>query len=152
MKAVRIAALTIVSVIVLLSIFGSVLPGCDYSRQDRQSISSGASREHWLGTDALGRDRLIRVLHGTRISMSLAPAAATVSLLLGIAFGAVPGFVGGASERLAKRLIDLLLSAPWLFLLLIVRASLPLNLSPTASATVTFAMPGLLGRVCRRGS
>ena len=70
-------------------------------------------------------------------------AAATVSLLLGIAFGS--GFVGGASERLAKRLIDLLLSVPWLFLVAEFPASLPLNLSPTASATVTFAMLGLLG-------
>lgn len=145
MKAVRIAALAIATLIAVLSTVGSVLPQFDYGRQDRRNTSSGASREHWLGTDALGRDRLARVLHGTRVSLSLAPAAAALSLLIAMGLGAVPGFIGGASEGSAKKIINLMLSVPWLFLLLIIRALLPLNTSPMASATITFAMLGLLG-------
>lgn len=145
MRAVRTVALAIASFIALVSLGGSLLPRFDYSRQDREHFSVGPSRDHWLGTDAVGRDRWARLLHGTRVSLSLAPAAAGLSLLLAFVAGAVPGFAGGADERVAKMIIDLVLSVPWLFLLPMVRAMLPLNTSPAASATITFLMLGLLG-------
>src|SRR3974377_818059 len=127
MKAVRVAALAVAPLIALLSVLGSVLPQFDYCRQDRRNFSVGPSPEHWLGTDALGRDRLARLLHGTRLSLTLAPAAAALSMMLAFLFGAVPGFAGGVGERTAKVLIDLMLSLPWLFLLLLMRAVFPLN-------------------------
>ncbi len=130
MKSLRRAALVLASVIALLSVVGSVLPGFDYSRQDREHFSSGPSAMHWLGTDSLGRDRLARLMHGTRVSLTLAPAAAGLSMLLAFVFGAMPGFRGGVAERAAKTAIDLMLSIPWLFLLLMVRAMLPLNTTP----------------------
>jgi len=145
MKAVRATALAIGSFIALASFVGSMSPRFDYRRQDRDRISDGPSRDHWLGTDALGRDRLARLLHGTRVSLVLAPVAAGLSLMLALVLGAAPGFVGGVSERAAKFVIDLMLSVPWLFLLLMVRAMLPLNCSPTTSAVITFLMLGLLG-------
>jgi ABC-type dipeptide/oligopeptide/nickel transport system permease subunit len=137
--------LTIAALIALISLGGSLLPRFDYVRQDREHFSAGPSPEHWMGTDALGRDRLARLLHGTQVSLSLAPVAAGLSLLLAFTFGAAPGFVGGLSERVAKTVIDLMLAVPWLFLLLMVRALLPLNTSPASSATITFLMLGLLG-------
>jgi peptide/nickel transport system permease protein len=145
MKAARTIAFTVATLIALLCFAGSVLPRFDYSRQDRANISSPPSSLHWLGTDTLGRDRLARLLHGARISLSLAPAAAGLSVLLAFVIGGYPGFAGGAVERAAKAIIDLVLSMPWLFLLLIVRAAIPLNTSPAASATITFLMLGLLG-------
>jgi peptide/nickel transport system permease protein len=145
MKVLRRGAMTMVSLIALLSMVGSLFPRFDYVHQDRRQFSAGPSVEHWMGTDALGRDRLSRVLHGTRVSLSLAPAAAAISLLLAFMFGAVPGFAGGFGERAAKAVIDLMLSMPWLLLLLIVRSLLPLNTSPMASATITFLVLGLLG-------
>lgn len=145
MKAMRTAALAVVFLLAAVSVGGSLLPRFDYVRQDRQSIGAGPSRQYWLGTDALGRDRFARLVHGTRISLMLAPAAAALSTLLALAIGAAPGLLGSSSERAAKILIDLVLSIPWLFLLLIVRALLPLNLSPRASVTTTFLMLGMLG-------
>jgi ABC-type dipeptide/oligopeptide/nickel transport system permease subunit len=144
-KRVRLAALLIVSLLAMVSIGGSLLERVDYMRQDRQSISVSPSRQHWLGTDPLGRDRFARLLYGTRVSLLLAPAAAALSTLLALVLGAAPGFLGNLCERVAKVLIDLMLSIPWLFLLLIVRAMLPLNLSPGYSAAATFLMLGLLG-------
>lgn len=108
-------------------------------------FSEGPSHEHWLGTDAVGRDRLARLLQGTRVSLLLAPAAAGLSVFLACIVGAVSGFAGGITERLAKSVIDLALSLPFFFLLLMVRAVLPLNTSPGASAAITFLMLGLLG-------
>ena len=103
------------------------------------------SQDHWLGTDAVGRDRLARLLHGTRVSLSLAPAAAALSYCLAFVVGGCAGLCRWNRERVAKTIIDLVLSIPWLFLLLMVRAMLPLNTSPAASATITFLMLGLLG-------
>jgi len=145
MKALRTAALVVVTVIAIASFGGSLSPAFDAARQDRDHVSAGPSADHWLGTDALGRDRLARLLHATRLSLVLAPAAAALSVLLALFFGAVPGFLGGTSERAAKAVVDVMLSVPWLFLLLMVRAALPLNCSPAVSATITFLMLGLLG-------
>jgi len=145
MKRIRVAAATLACTLVLISVAGSFLPRFDYSWQDREHVNASPSPRHWLGTDDLGRDRFARLLHGSRISILLAPAAAAVSMLLAFVIGAVPGFAGGFAERAAKTAIDLVLSIPWLFLLLMVRATLPLNTSPAASVTITFLVLGLLG-------
>ena len=145
MRAARAAALVVGSLIALASFSGSLSSSFDYSRQDRDQFSAAPSQDHWLGTDALGRDRLARLLHGTRVSLTLAPMAAGMSVLLALVVGVPPGFLGGMSERAAKFVIDLMLSIPWLFLLLLARALLPLNTSPASSALLTFMMLGMLG-------
>ena len=145
MNALRLPATALATILVVASLGGSFLSRFDYSVQDREQVNAGPSSKHWLGTDDLGRDRFARLLHGTRVSMLLAPAAAAVSVLLALTTGAAPGFVGGFSERAAKTAIDLFLSIPWLFLLLTVRAMLPLNTSPAVSVTITFLMLGVLG-------
>jgi ABC-type dipeptide/oligopeptide/nickel transport system permease subunit len=145
MKALRLAATVVAAILVLASIGGSFLSTFDYTFQYREQVNAGPSSKHWLGTDDLGRDRLARLLHGTRVSMLLASAAAAVSVLLALTIGAAPGFFGGFSERTAKTAIDLFLSIPWLFLLLTVRAMLPLNTSPAVSVAITFLLLGVLG-------
>jgi peptide/nickel transport system permease protein len=144
-KALRLAATALAAILVFAGVGGSFLSRFDYSVQDREHVNAAASSQHWLGTDDLGRDRLARLLRGTRVSLLLAPAAAAVSVLLALAIGAAPGFLGGFSERAAKTAIDLFLSIPWLFLLLTVRAMLPLNTSPAVSVTFTFLLLGVLG-------
>jgi len=145
MKTLRRAAMLVIAAIALSSGVGGLLPRFDYARQDRNQIDAAASSAHWLGTDTLGRDRFARLLHGTRLSLLLAPAAAALSMLLALAVGAASGLAGGLPERAAKACIDLVLSIPWLFLLLMVRAMLPLNTSPALSAVVTFMVMGVLG-------
>jgi len=145
MKTARLVAVLVIAAIALGSVVGGFLPRFDYARQDRDQIDAGPSSAHWLGTDSLGRDRFARLLHGTRVSLLLAPAAAALSMLLALAVGAASGLAGGFAERSAKATIDLVLSIPWLFLLLMVRALLPLNTSPALSAVVTFTVLGVLG-------
>jgi peptide/nickel transport system permease protein len=136
--------------IILLVIFGVLLAAdmvapVSYHRQFRDEPAAAPSRAHLLGTDAVGRDRLSRLLYGGRISIVLAPAAALVSLGLALAVALPAALLGGVWERAAATTIDLVLSLPWLFLLLAVRAMLPLNASPAVSAIVIFALLGLLG-------
>jgi ABC-type dipeptide/oligopeptide/nickel transport system permease subunit len=145
MNTLRRAAVLVIVAVALCSGVGGFLPRFDYARQDRNQIDAAASSAHWLGTDALGRDRFARLMHGTRLSLLLAPAAAALSMLLALAVGAASGLAGGIVERTAKAAIDLVLSIPWLFLLLMVRAMLPLNTSPVLSGVVTFMVLGALG-------
>ncbi len=116
-----------------------------YDEQSREDIAAPPSRRHLLGTDAVGRDRLSRLLYGGRLSIVLAPAAAVLSLGIALAAGVSAAVAGGWWERAILYLIDLVLSLPWLFLLLAVRAMLPLNTSPGVSLAVVFGLLGLLG-------
>jgi ABC-type dipeptide/oligopeptide/nickel transport system permease subunit len=75
----------------------------------------------------------------------LAPAAALLSTLMAALLGGLAGYLGGAWSRAAMAVTDLFLSLPWLFLLITVRALMPLNVSPLVSVLVTFLILGLLG-------
>lgn len=116
-----------------------------YAHQFRDEPDAAPSSQHLLGTDDLGRDRFARVLYGTRVSLLLAPAAALLSSLLAVLIGGAAGFLGGWVERLVMAATDLFLSLPWLFLLITVRALLPLNVSPITSVAITFVLLGCLG-------
>ena len=128
-----------------VSLASDWLAPAGYAKQYREAAGAPPSREHWLGTDEIGRDRLARVLYGTRISLLLAPAAALLSTLMAALVGGLAGYLGGAWAKGAMAITDLFLSLPWLFLLITVRALMPLNVSPLASVLVTFLMLGLLG-------
>ncbi len=116
-----------------------------YDQQFRDFPSASPSKQFPLGTDDLGRDRLSRLIYGTRVSLLLATAAALLSCLAAAALGGVAGLAGGITDKIVVGTADLFLSLPWLFLLLMVRAFLPLNVSPAISVTITFLLLGALG-------
>lgn len=145
MNAWRKVACVILLLVVGFSLAANWLAPAGYAKQYREAIGAPPSRQHWLGTDDIGRDRFARVLYGTRISLLLAPAAALLSTLMAALVGGLAGYLGGAWGRAAMAVNDLFLSLPWLFLLITVRALMPLNVSPLVSVTVTFLMLGLLG-------
>jgi oligopeptide transport system permease protein len=75
---------------------------------------------HWLGTDAKGRDVLARVVWGSRVSLQVAVAAALVSLVIGVVWGSVAGWLGGWVDALLMRIVDVLYSIPFLFVVIFV--------------------------------
>ena len=145
MRRIRQLAWLLLGVVALSSLGAGLWAPADYAMQFREAPNSPPSHEHLLGTDDLGRDRFSRVLYGTRISLLMAPLAALLSTLLATLVGGVAGYLGGWCERAAMGATDLFLSMPWLFLLLAVRAMLPLNVAPTTSVAVTFLLLGVLG-------
>jgi peptide/nickel transport system permease protein len=145
MKAARTVTCVVVLVVCTFSLAANWLAPSGYAKQFRDAPSAPPSRQHFLGTDDIGRDRFARVLYGTRISLLLAPAAALVSTMLAALFGGLAGYLGGTWLRVARGFTDLFLSLPWLFLLITVRALLPLNVSPLVSVLITFLILGLLG-------
>ena len=146
MKRIRQFACVLLLAIAVASLAAEILAPADYATQFRDELPNAApTKQHWLGTDDLGRDRFSRILYGTRVSLLLAPTAALLSTFLAALIGTLAGYLGGLWEKLAMAGADLFLSLPWLFLLLMVRAMLPLNVSAFTSVTVTFLLLGLLG-------
>jgi ABC-type dipeptide/oligopeptide/nickel transport system permease subunit len=145
MKFWRNLACVVLLLVLTASMAANWIAPAGYAKQYRDVADAAPSRTHWLGTDDIGRDRFARVLYGTRISLLLAPAAALLSTLMAALIGGLAGYLGGIWARMAMAATDLFMSLPWLFLLIIARALMPLNVSPVVSVLVTFLLLGLLG-------
>ena len=145
MKPLQKVAAGILCAIFLTMVLTAIFVPVHYARQFRDIPNAGPSTAHPLGTDALGRDALSRLLYGTRVSLLLAPAAALLSTLIAALLGSAAGLLGGWFERIVLAVTDLSLALPWLFLLLLVRAMLPLDVPPLVSVVIAFLMMGLLG-------
>lgn len=108
--------------------------------------------EHWLGTDALGRDLLARIVHGARISLLVGVLAEAVALFLGLLVGSLAGYYGGRVDEMLMRLADIFFSLPAPLLALAVVAALPepesvpfLRLLPDPSLVLVFLVLGFIG-------
>ena len=145
MRWIRAAAILFMLAVGGACLLSNFIAPASYAHQFREEPNSPPSHQHPLGTDDLGRDRFSRVLYGTRVSLLLAPAAALLSSLLAAVIGGGAGFAGGWVQKCVMAITDLFLSLPWLFLLITVRAILPLNVPPVLSVTITFALLGCLG-------
>jgi len=98
-----------------------------------------------LGTDEFGRDVFSRVLIGARISLLMAISAVCLTLALGVVLGSLAGYHGGAVDAIVSGATELVLALPWLYLLLAVRAALPLSLTPTEAFVIIMALLGAIG-------
>jgi peptide/nickel transport system permease protein len=145
MRRTRRLGVTLLGVLFATALLADLVAPARYDEQFRDHPNARPCRRFPLGTDELGRDRLSRLLHGARVSLALAPAAAVIATLLAGVIGLGAALRGGIVERAVLAGADLFQSLPWFFLLLTARALLPLNVTPLASLAVTFAMLSLLG-------
>jgi ABC-type dipeptide/oligopeptide/nickel transport system permease subunit len=155
-RAAKILAFAALATVMIAGVFASRIAPAGYEVQDRENIATPPSAHNLLGTDSLGRDRFSRLVYAVRITVVFAPAAALLATALAGLLGGIAGFFGGFADRLITALTDLFLALPWIFLLLLVRSLLPLNIDPIQSVAITFAMLGLLGwatsaRIVRNG-
>lgn len=117
----------------------------NYATQDRAEAASSVSRSHPAGTDDLGRDRLVRLAAALLLSMAGAVAAGAVATALSLVLGVSAAFCAPWVGRSVLYLADLSLTLPWIFLLMLLRSALPLQMAPLHSAAFTFALLALLG-------
>jgi peptide/nickel transport system permease protein len=102
--------LFILAVFVFLAIFAPLLTSNDGTQQDLSSAFQSPSAHHWLGTDDLGRDILTRIMYGGRYTLSIGVIAVAIATLIGVPFGLISGYLGGATDMIIPRITDILLS------------------------------------------
>ncbi|HET9329181.1 MAG TPA: ABC transporter permease subunit [Steroidobacteraceae bacterium] len=128
-------ALALLAGIALLSLVGPLASPWAFDSLDWRHLAQppGTTAAHWFGTDRLGRDLYVRTLYGLRLSLLLSLLASAVSLAIGLAWGAVAGYAGGRTDGWMMRVVDVLYSLPYLFIVIILttlcaRGSLPVLL------------------------
>jgi oligopeptide transport system permease protein len=114
-------ALTLLAVVALAAIIAPSLSPWASDSLDWRHLAAppGLAHGHWLGTDRLGRDLLVRTLYGLRLSLLLAVLASAASLLIGVLWGALAALAGGRIDGAMMRFVDVLYSLPYLFVVII---------------------------------
>ena len=125
-----VGGLAVICIIVLAAVLADVIAPHEPSRQYRDHLltppvwQEGGSAQFLLGTDAVGRDILSRIIHGARFSLVIGLIVVTLSLSVGIGLGLVAGFFRGWLETMIMRLMDIILALPSLLLAIVIVAIL----------------------------
>ncbi len=118
-RAAVVAAIILI-VLSALAIFAPWIPGLqDPTAQNLALGATGPSGAHWFGTDELGRDTFVRTIYGGRISLLVGLIGTLVSLLIGVTYGAISGYLGGKVDEAMMRFVDILYSLPYIFLVIL---------------------------------
>jgi oligopeptide transport system permease protein len=119
-RAARASAMVLL-VLTLLVLFGPWLSPHDYDATNWDAISVPPTLEqmHVFGTDPLGRDLFVRTLTGGRVSLLVGVLATLVSLVIGVAWGATAGYLGGRADHLMMRIVDILYAMPFMFFVIL---------------------------------
>ena len=136
--------LGIVVFLVLISIFADFL--FDYNtvviKQNTAIRLQTPSAAHWLGTDEFGRDILARLVHGSRVSLSVGVVAVSIALLIGGSLGAIAGFYGGKIDNVIMRIMDIFLAVPSLLLSITIVSALGPSIFNLMLAIAISSVPG----------
>jgi peptide/nickel transport system permease protein len=118
----------LVALFVLTAIFAPLIAPYDPREQDLSLIADGCcpgpSADHWFGVDPLGRDEFSRVVYGARFSLLIGVVAVTVGVSIGLLLGSVSGFLGGWTDTLVMRGMDIMLAIPGLLMAIGIAAML----------------------------
>ena len=117
------------AVIALLAITGPWLTPHAYhvTDFDGRLLTPTLEELHLFGTDDLGRDLFVRTMHGTRVTLLVAVVASLVSLVIGVAWGAIAGYAGGKVDALMMRIVDALYALPFIFLVILLMVAFERN-------------------------
>jgi oligopeptide transport system permease protein len=126
-----VVSMVLLALIALMALFAPLLSPYAFSDIDYDVISCApdwwpadkltcrAGGLHWFGTDIVGRDLFVRTLYGARVSLAVGIVATFVSLLIGVLYGAASGFIGGRTDAIMMRIVDILYSLPFIFFVII---------------------------------
>lgn len=128
-----VAGLIVIVGLIGIALFADWISPYEPTDLDLFNINGAPSAQHWMGTDELGRDELSRVIHATRVSLSVGLAAMGISVIVGTFVGALAGHFGGWIDNLLMRFVDVMLSFPTIFLLIIMAA----RFRPTVVGMIT---------------
>jgi oligopeptide transport system permease protein len=138
-----VVSLYVVAILVLLAAFGPVLwvHRVDTIFRSEVAIAPTFENLHLLGTDTEGRDMVARTLFGLRISLLVGVAATIVALTIGVTWGAIAGFIGGAADEAMMRVVDVLYAIPFIFFVIVLMTVVQTD-SPLANLMLIFMAIG----------
>jgi len=113
--------------------------GLDGTAQDVVLGAAPPSRAHWMGTDVLGRDLLVRTMDGGRIAIAIGLLSAVVALAIGVAWGAIAAWRGGATDEVMMRVVDVMYALPSTLFVIVIMA--------VVNTRSIFALFALLGAI-----
>jgi len=116
-----VASMILLAIIALMAVFAPLLSAHPYDEiyWDRIQAPPDFSAGFWFGTDGNGRDLFIRTLYGARVSLAVGLLATTVSLVIGVTYGATAGYLGGRIDNLMMRIVDVMYSLPFMFFVIL---------------------------------
>jgi oligopeptide transport system permease protein len=126
-----VAGLAVLGIIMLLACFGQYLTphAIDEVFWDRISAPPDIDAGFYFGTDANGRDLFARTLEGARVSLLVGVSASLISLVIGVAYGATAGYLGGKTDNVMMRIVDILYSLPFVFFVILLTVYVGRSLS-----------------------
>lgn len=127
--------------VVVLSLLAPLIAPYSPTDLDVKSIAKPPSASHIFGTDHMGRDIFSRILYGGRYSLALGVCSSLLGALIGIVFGCVAGYFGGATETLIMRLMDVLSALPSLLLCILLSSALGKGFFNTVLALTIGSIP-----------
>lgn len=137
------AGLIILIIIIMAAFFAGII--FDYEnvviKPDYSNVLQWPGKNHWLGTDEMGRDVLARIVHGARLSLKIALVSTLLSLTSGGILGAVSGYYGGKVDNVIMRIMDIFLAIPNMLLAITIVAALGTNMFNLMLAIAVSDMP-----------
>jgi len=134
----------ILIVLVLSAVFAPSLSPYGLDDMDYSAVNQAPSAKHWLGTDQLGRDYMTRMLYGGRISLQVGLFAVLISVVLGSIVGGISGFYGGIVDNICMRIVEIVMSFPFLPIAITVSAVVGARLPAEYKMYITMMVIGLL--------
>jgi len=131
----------IILIFLFMAIVGPYLCTQDPLKIDLRNRYQNQSREHWLGTDNLGRDTLTRLVYGARITLLVSFVSVFVGTIVGLILGVIAGYYGGRVDTIIMRITDILLAFPGLLLAIAIVAILGSGIINTMIAIAFYSVP-----------
>lgn len=131
----------IILIFLFMAIAGPYLCTQDPLKIDLRNRYQNPSREHWLGTDSLGRDTLTRLVYGARITLLISFVSVFSGTIVGLILGVIAGYYGGRVDTIIMRITDILLAFPGLLLAIAVVAILGSGIINTMFAIAFYSVP-----------
>jgi oligopeptide transport system permease protein len=128
----------------LMCVIGPVVSPYKQSDQDLAKQAQSWTKEHWMGTDALGRDVATRVMYGGRVSLLVGIVATVVAACIGVTYGLISGLAGGRVDAVMMRIVDILYAFPFIVFVILLNAVL--GKDPTIEAW-TASILDFLGKI-----
>jgi len=118
---VAMLSLVLLGIIALMTIIGPMISKFEYQATNNDMLNLKPNATYWFGTDSLGRDLFTRVWIGGRISIAIGLIGAVIDTVVGTIYGGISGYLGGIADDIMMRILEILVSIPYLVLVILIR-------------------------------